>query len=172
MISESVVTLIGDLLVAQSVSSSLALVLQALVLRLRACRISSSSAVFTVLNFLRIGPEIKCEEPRHQALHLACADIIGQAHLLANANEETRSEIAARFIDQFQRVPVWTDKLAPRNPTMITPCALSLRLSTVSGLPSGMEGFASVSASVPGFILPSACSTSCFTSAALTSPKT
>jgi len=56
---------------------------------------------------------------------------------------------------------------------MITPCALSLRLSTVSGLPSGMGGFASSEQAAPGFHLAEGVwSTSCFTSAAVTSPKT
>src|SRR5207248_7262210 len=69
-----------------------------------------------LLNFLRVGTEIKCEETWHQALHLACADIISQPHLLANANKETRSQIAARFINQFQRVPIRTQQTrAPKS---------------------------------------------------------
>src|SRR5262249_42610354 len=58
------------------------------------------------LDFLRIGAQVKREQSRHQTLHFTGADVIGQAHLLADTNEETRSEIAACFIDQFQRVPI------------------------------------------------------------------
>src|SRR6266853_2803106 len=58
------------------------------------------------LDFLRIGSEIKCKKSRHESLHLAGAHVIGQTHLFANANEETRSEIAACFIDQFERVAI------------------------------------------------------------------
>src|SRR5882724_10852932 len=60
------------------------------------------------LDFLRVGSEIKRKQSRHEPLHLAGAHVIGQAHLLANTNEETRSEIAACLIYQFERVPVGT----------------------------------------------------------------
>ena len=64
------------------------------------------------------------------------------------------------------------DRLAPRKPTMITPCALSLRLSTIVVFASGMDAFASIKVRAPAFMLPRVCSTSCFISSALTSPKT
>src|SRR5213595_1473228 len=54
---------------------------------------------FHWLDLLRVGAEIKCKETRHQALHLACADVVGQSHLLTNANEEARTEVAARLIN-------------------------------------------------------------------------
>ena len=77
------------------------------------------------LDFFRIGAEIKSEETRDQALHLAGPDIIGEAHLLADANEKTRAEIAARFVDQFERITIGTKNIAPRKPTIKTPCAFS-----------------------------------------------
>src|SRR5438034_4835938 len=48
--------------------------------------------------FLRISAEIKREQPWDQGLDLGGADIIGETHLLADANEQTRAEVAARFI--------------------------------------------------------------------------
>src|ERR1043166_5533329 len=61
---------------------------------------------FDRLDLLRIGAQIKRKQSRDESLHLAGADIISQTHLLADTNKETRSEITARFINQFQRVPV------------------------------------------------------------------
>src|SRR5258705_13926097 len=58
------------------------------------------------LDLLRIGSEIKSKKSWHEPLHLAGADVIGEAHLLPNANEETRSEIAACLIDQFERIAI------------------------------------------------------------------
>ena len=55
---------------------------------------------------MRIGSEIKRKQSGYEPLHLAGADIIGQAHLLANANEESRPEIAACLIYQFERVAI------------------------------------------------------------------
>src|SRR5436309_8422316 len=63
---------------------------------------------FHWLDLLRVGAEVECKESRNQALHLAGADVIGQSHLLTNANKEPRSEIAARLINQFQCVAIWT----------------------------------------------------------------
>ena len=60
------------------------------------------------LDFLRIGAEIKRKKSRHQALHLARANVVRQAHLFSNTNEEAGPKIAARFIDQFECVPIRT----------------------------------------------------------------
>src|SRR5437016_6813144 len=65
---------------------------------------------FHRLDLLRIGSEIERKESRHESLHFAGADVIGQAHLLANSNEETRSEIAACFIDEFERVAIGAEQ--------------------------------------------------------------
>src|SRR6266581_2956817 len=48
--------------------------------------------------FLRISAEIKREQPWDQGLDLRGANIIGETHLLADANEQRRAEVAARFI--------------------------------------------------------------------------
>ena len=61
---------------------------------------------FHPLDFLRIRPEIKQEKPRDEPLHLAGADIIGEAHLLADANKKPRAQIAAGFVDQLERVSI------------------------------------------------------------------
>ena len=53
-------------------------------------------------DFLRISPEIKRKETGNEPLHLACANVISQAHLLANANKEARSKIAACLFDQIE----------------------------------------------------------------------
>ena len=58
------------------------------------------------LDFFWIGAEIESEETRRKGLDLGGPNIIGEAHLLANANKETRGEIAARFIDQLESITV------------------------------------------------------------------
>src|SRR2546421_8730091 len=60
------------------------------------------------LDLLRIGSEIERKQSRHEPLHLAGAHVIGQTHSLANTNEETRPEIAACLIYQFERVAIGT----------------------------------------------------------------
>src|SRR5437899_10741464 len=59
---------------------------------------------FHRLDFLRIGPEIKCEQTGNESLHLAGTDVIRQSHLLANTHEKARTKVAARFVDQLERV--------------------------------------------------------------------
>src|SRR5438477_11219181 len=58
------------------------------------------------LYFLRISPEIKREKARDQGLDLGGTDIIGETHLLAYTNEQTRAQVAARFIDSFERITI------------------------------------------------------------------
>src|SRR5213078_2872124 len=96
---------------------------------------------FHWLYLLRICAQIKRKHPRHKPLHLAGSDVVGQPHFLTNANEETRprSLLASSINSSAYRSGL--ERLAPRKPTMITPCALSFRLSTVSDLLSGMDAF-------------------------------
>src|SRR5207302_10973948 len=63
-------------------------------------------SVFNWLYFRRISPEIKREKARDQGLDLGSTDIIGETHLLAYTNEQTRAQVAARFIDQFERITI------------------------------------------------------------------
>src|SRR6516165_8873242 len=58
------------------------------------------------LDFFRIGAEIENEETRRKGLDLRGPDIIGKAHFLANANKETRGEIATHFVDQLESITV------------------------------------------------------------------
>src|SRR6266567_7176245 len=64
---------------------------------------------FHRFDFLRISPQIKREQTRHQSLHLAGADVISQSHLFANTDKEARAEIAARFIDQLECMSIFAE---------------------------------------------------------------
>src|SRR4030095_2642156 len=104
MITESVVALIGDLLLPNQFlfRSRQFLRREAIV-----CELVNfiKQRGFYRLDLLWIGSEIKCKKSRDQALHLTCADVISPTWI-ANADEETRPEIATRFIDQFQGVAI------------------------------------------------------------------
>src|SRR5439155_1595337 len=56
--------------------------------------------------FLRISAKIKREQPRDQGLDLGGADIIGETHLLADANEQTRN----RFRRSFRAKREWMSR--------------------------------------------------------------
>src|ERR1700730_16697031 len=64
---------------------------------------------FHWLDLLRIGPEIESEKPGHQSLHLTGADVVRQPHLFTDADEKPRAQIAARFIDEFERIVIRTE---------------------------------------------------------------
>src|SRR5206468_1814300 len=54
---------------------------------------------FHWLDLLRVRSEIEREKSRHEPLHLVSTDIVGQPHLLTNANEKTRAKITTCLID-------------------------------------------------------------------------
>src|SRR6476661_9286582 len=68
------------------------------------------------LDFFRIGAQIESEQTRSKGLDLRSPDIIGKAHLLTNANKETRSEIAARFVDQLESITVRIENISAAEP--------------------------------------------------------
>ncbi len=49
--------------------------------------------------------------PRARPAHVAAADEVGEAHLLADAEEKARAEIAARFVDEFERGAVGAEEI-------------------------------------------------------------
>src|ERR1043166_411380 len=69
-------------------------------------------------DFCRVCPEIKEKKPGDASLHLAGADGVGGAHLFADADKKTRTQIAARLIDQFKRVSIRAERAgAPKTNT-------------------------------------------------------
>src|SRR5437870_12529455 len=66
---------------------------------------------FHRLDFLRIGPELKCEQTGNESLHLAGTDVIRQSQLLANTNEKARPEVADRFVDQLEWVSIFGEHI-------------------------------------------------------------
>src|SRR4030095_8350504 len=58
------------------------------------------------LDFVRGRAAIKSEVTRNQSRKILCTDVISEAELFADAQEQTRTQIAARLLNQLQRVAV------------------------------------------------------------------
>ena len=72
----------------------------------RSSSASLSNSCFDLCGLGRFGAGIKGEVTGRQSGKILRADVIGQAELFADAQKQPRAEVAARFLNQLQRVTV------------------------------------------------------------------
>ena len=69
---------------------------------------------FHLCGLVRLGAGVKSKVAGHQADKILRADVIGEAQLIPDAEEQAGAEVAASFLQQFERVTVGVFQRRPR----------------------------------------------------------